>query len=156
MTVDDASFPVEPEWANLGLDAIGHVMDAAVARVGQVARVDVTMPDGSTMSEIVTPDEPAAGARTDAPPPAPVRGPVPTSAGGSFLGVAEPGFRPGEKVSIAVVVASSVATREGVAALRMPPGLLARRPFTMVLLGHDSGYLVVHDPTLAAGQAGAA
>lgn len=145
-TIDGVPFPVPPAWASRGMDAVAHVMSLTVTGLGRVARVDLTMPDGSTVSEILTPEE-AAQADDHAPEADVAYVPVPTSAGGSFLGVAEVGFRPGERVSVAVVVASSVASREGVAALRLPPGLLGREPFAMVLLGHDSGYVVVHDPT---------
>lgn len=146
--VDGTPFPVPGEWARLGVDAVGQVMEVLRDQVRQVARVNVTFPDGSVESEIITPED-ANGPgprRADAPAPA-AETPVRQSSSASFLGIAEPGFRPGEKVSIAVVVATTYARADSVAAFRMPPGLLARKPFAMVLLGSDSGYLVVHDPT---------
>ena len=150
--IDAQPFPVPAEWATVGSAAIGQVMEAISVHVGQVVRVDVTWPDGTHIAEIITPadaDELRLAGRREVPAPTPVH----PSSGGSFLSVAEPGFRPGERVSIAVVVSTSYATPDGVAALRMPPGLLARKPFAMVLLGHDSGYLVLHDPTENTGAA---
>ena len=150
--LDGDSFPVPEEWAAIGSAAIGQVMEAISVHVGQVVRVDVTWPDGTHLTEILTPADADELHHADRPP-IPAATPVRASSGGSFLGVAEPGFRPGERVSIAVVVSSAYATADGVAALRMPPGLLARKPFAMVLLGHDSGHLVVHDPHPGAGAA---
>ena len=143
--IDEKPFPVPAEWATIGSAAIGQVMEAISVHVGQVVRVDVAWPDGTHIAEIITPadaDELRLVERPHVPAPTPVH----PSSGGSFLGVAEAGFQPGERVSIAVVVSTSYAGADGVAALRMPPGLLARKPFAMVLLGHDSGYIVLHDP----------
>ncbi len=150
--LDGAPFPVPAEWAGAGSAAIGPVMEAISVHVGRVVRVDVTWPDGTHLTEIITPADADELHHADRPPIPPATS-VRASSGGSFLGVAEPGFRPGERVSIAVVVATSHAGLDGVAALRMPPGLLARKPFAMVLLGHDSGHLVVHDPHPDAGAA---
>ncbi|MEU2200584.1 hypothetical protein [Isoptericola sp. NPDC019482] len=146
VTLDGDPFPVPPEWAGVGRDAIGAVMDAVGEYVGQVVRIDITYPDGTTETEILTPDD-TDQLRQDAPTPhTPPARPVQASANGSFLGVAEEGFRPGEPVSIAVVVTTATAGHDGVAALRLPPALLTRTPLALVLLGHDSGTLVLHDP----------
>jgi hypothetical protein len=48
------------------------------------------------------------------------------------------GFRPGEEVAIAYVVARRTADEDGTAALRLPPALLATRRDGLVLLGLSS------------------
>lgn len=62
------------------------------------------------------------------------------------FGVVGTGFLPGEPVYVAVVVATREAHDNGTAELPLPAALLDHLPAAIVLLGHTSGTLVVHDP----------
>ncbi|QAY68650.1 hypothetical protein [Xylanimonas protaetiae] len=142
--VDGRPFGGAAEWAPIGKPAIGMVLDVLAAHTGERTRVDIRLADGTQDCEFLIPEE----HRQHASPPVPTR-PSQTvryTGGGSVFGVSQGGFQPGENVSIAVVVSNADADADGVASLRLPPGLLAGRPFTMLLLGHTSGSVVVHDP----------
>ncbi len=142
--LDGHPFDGASEWTPVGKPAIGMVLDVLAARTGERTRVDIRMADGTQDCEFLLPEEhhPYATPSTPNRPSDTVR----YTGGGSVFGVSQGGFQPGENVSIAVVVSNTDADDDGVASLRLPPGLLAGRPFTMLLLGHASGAVVVHDP----------
>ncbi|ACZ31358.1 hypothetical protein Xcel_2342 [Xylanimonas cellulosilytica DSM 15894] len=149
--LDGHPFDGASEWTPVGPPAIGMVLDKLRTVTGERTRVDIRLADGTQDVEFLVPDQSPE-------PPAPSAPNQPTTTvrhtrGGTVFGVSQGGFRPGEKVSIAVVVSTSDADIDGVANLRLPPGLLAGRPFTMLLLGHKSGSVVIHDPHDAARSA---
>jgi hypothetical protein len=142
--LDGRRFGGAPEWTAVGRPAIGMVLDRIEAATGERTRVDIRLADGTQDCEFLVPGE----NRPRSTPPAADR-PTATvrhTGGGSLLGVSQGGFQPGENVSSAVVVSTANADADGVASLRLPPGLLAGRPFTILLLGHQSGAVVIHDP----------
>ncbi|QAY63245.1 hypothetical protein ET495_08300 [Xylanimonas allomyrinae] len=146
VTLDGEPFDGAAEWLAVGEPAIRAVLPALAGAAGQTVRVDIHLPGGRHLVEYLTPDDVGDGdAPASASPPAGAQ-PVRRSGGGTVFGVAEQGFRPGEVVSVAVVVAATHADATGLATLRMPPGLLAGRPLELMLLGHTSGVVVVHDP----------
>lgn len=145
--LDGSPFDGAAEWTPIGQPAIGMVLDTLADHTGERTRVDIRLADGTQECEFLVPDEPRPrGTPPTADRPASV---VRHTGAGSVFGVSQGGFRPGESVSIAVVVSTADADGDGVASLRLPPGLLAGRPFTMLLLGHTSGSVVVHDPHAA-------
>lgn len=90
-------------------------------------RVEVREEDGSTFTDIITPEH-----RDVEPPPAARR------VLASPFGISGDGFTAGEQVEICVVVARQVAADDGSAQLRLPPALLASHP-DVVLVGRTSG-----------------
>ena len=99
-------------------------------------RVEVREADGSTFTDIVTPrsqearpPDPALAATA---PPDQTTG---ETASGRFL--------PLEDVAVAVVVAHQTASEDGVANLRLPPALLESHAGRLVLVGQQSGAIVM-------------
>ncbi len=99
-------------------------------------RVEVREADGSAFTDIVTPESPEV--RLPDPPP-PHTDPVDEVAGGTASGR----FLPLEDVAVAVVVAHQTASEDGVASLRLPPALLEAHAGRLVLVGQQSGAVVV-------------
>lgn len=99
-------------------------------------RVEVREADGSTFTDIVTP-----GSQEVRPPDPPLAGTAPPdqttgeTASGRFL--------PLEDIAVAVVVAHQTASEDGVANLRLPPALLETHAGRLVLVGRQSGAVVV-------------
>ncbi|QSR33395.1 hypothetical protein CFI00_0175 [Nocardioides sp. S5] len=96
--------------------------------------------DGSTFTDIVTAESPEV--RLSDPPRSATNAPDPTAAqmpgqtaGGRFL--------PLEDVAVAVVVARQTASEDGVANLRLPAALLEAHAGRLVLVGQQSGAVVV-------------
>ncbi|ACZ29839.1 hypothetical protein Xcel_0801 [Xylanimonas cellulosilytica DSM 15894] len=127
-------------------DDLPQLLAEISARLDVSLRVEFTAADGQTVTEVITPADPA---QTDPATEARRAGERPI-----VFGVIGSGFEPGENVSIAVVVSTCTASDDGVAGLRLPPALLARKPGPLILLGTGSGRVVVSDPGVA--QAGAA
>lgn len=96
-------------------------------------RVEIREADGTTYADIATPPE------SPAPPaslPAPVAHEQPRVLRAPALGGA--GFRPGEEVALAYVVARKAADADGNASINLPPALLAATRSGLVLLGLTS------------------
>jgi hypothetical protein len=111
---------------NLSRDELRSVLNEITANLGTAARVEVHEADGTTYSDIETPTENAA-------PEAAV--PEPATATRVLAGA---GFRPGEQVALAYVVARQEADANGNAAVTLPPALLAATRQGLVLLGLTS------------------
>jgi hypothetical protein len=90
-------------------------------------RVEVTEADGTTYCDIATP------AATPSEPDSDETIVEPTSSG-----IHGAGFRPGERVAVAYVLAHETAADDGSAELRLPAAALARRRGALVLFGLDS------------------
>lgn len=99
-------------------------------------RVEVREADGSAFTDIVTPG-PQDVRPPDPPRPATARPDQTTgeTASGRFL--------PLEDVAVAVVVAHQTASEDGVANLRLPPALLEAHAGRLMLVGQQSGAVVV-------------
>jgi hypothetical protein len=99
-------------------------------------RVEVREADGSTFTDIVAPG--AQEVRLPEPP-QPATDPPDQTAGETASGR----FLPLEDVAVAVVVAHQTASEDGVADLRLPPVLLEAHAGRLVLVGQQSGAIVV-------------
>lgn len=104
------------------------VVDEITSTIGAAARVEIREADGSTFADIETPPvEPAAGIAEPEP--------EPITTKPFFSGA---GFRPGEEVALAYVVARQFADRDGNAAIHLPPALVSAARTGLVLLGLSS------------------
>ena len=99
-------------------------------------RVEVREADGSTFTDIVTAESPEVRP-PDPPRPATAQ---PDQATGE---TASGRFLPLEDVAVAVVVAHQTASEDGVANLRLPPALLEAHAGRLILVGQQSGAVVV-------------
>ena len=108
------------------------VVETIAADLGTPVRVDVHEADKSSFTDIVSPHRQGlhtAKLVTKAPP---------------CIGeVAGRGFLPDEEVEIAVVVARQVASNDGTARVRLPPALLEAHPGLVLLVGKESGTVMV-------------
>ena len=111
---------------SLSRDDLRSVLDEITASLGTAVRVEVHEADGRTYSDIETPAEDAA--------PDPIQ-PVPKTATTALAGA---GFRPGEQVALAYVVARQEADANGTAAINLPPALLTATRHGLVLFGLTS------------------
>ncbi|GAB2473451.1 hypothetical protein [Xylanimonas ulmi] len=145
VTVDGGGWS-SPTTPHPTTDDLPQLLTEISTQLNVPLRVEFTTADGQTVTEVVTP---ADTAQTTFIPQAHRPGGRPI-----VSGVIGSGFEPGENVSIGVVVSTCTASDDGVAGLRLPPALLARKPGPLILLGVDSGRVVVSDP--GAPQAGAA
>lgn len=102
------------------------VLDEITARLGTAVRVEVHEADGTTYSDIETPAESTAPNAME---------PEPETATAALAGA---GFRPGEQVALAYVVARQEADANGNAAINLPPALLTGTRQGLVLLGLTS------------------
>lgn len=91
-------------------------LDEITADLGVPLRVEVREADGSTYADIAVP--PTGSAPTTAP--TAETSPLPAPAA-----LASAGFKPGEDVALAYVVARQPADSDGSAAVNLPPALLA-------------------------------
>jgi hypothetical protein len=110
----------------LSRDDLPSVLHEVTASLGTAVRVEVHEADGTTYSDIETPAESAAPAAVE---------PEPETATPALAGA---GFRPGEQVALAYVVARREADANGNAAITLPPALLAATRHGLVLLGLSS------------------
>ena len=110
----------------LSRDDLRAVLDEITASLGTAARVEVHEADGTTYSDIETPAENAASDAME---------PEPETSTPSLAGT---GFRPGEQVALAYVVARQEADADGKTAINLPPALLSATRHGLVLLGLTS------------------
>jgi hypothetical protein len=99
-------------------------------------RVEVREADGSAFTDIVTPGP------QDVPPPDPPR-PATAQPDQATGETASGRFLPLEDVAVAVVVAHQTASEDGMANLRLPPALLESHAGRLMLVGQQSGAVVV-------------
>lgn len=111
---------------SLSRDELRPVLDEITTKLGTAVRVEVHEADGTTYSDIQTPPE-----LTEPP----SSKPSPEAAVPALTGT---GFRPGEQVALAYVVARQEADADGNAAICLPPALLAATRNGLVLLGLTS------------------
>ena len=109
-----------------------RVLDDIAADLGTPVRVEVHEADDSTFTDIVTPDRPRLHVVEHA-----------KQATVTVGEVAGEGFLPNEDVAVAVVVAHQTASTEGTTRLRLPPALLEAHPGLLVLMGRESGTVMV-------------
>lgn len=114
------------EDRKLSRDDLRSVLDEITASLGTAVRVEVHEADGTTYSDIETPAENAAPDAME---------PEPETATPALAGA---GFRPGEQVALAYVVAHQEADANGNAAINLPPALLTATRHGLVLLGLTS------------------
>jgi hypothetical protein len=118
----------------------GHLqrlVDVIASDLGTPVRVEVHEVDGSTFTDIVTPQPRPADPSTKQ-----VQHRARRKALASAFGISGGGFTAGETVEICVVVARRIADDEGTALLRLPPAVLADHP-NVVLIGRTSGAVAV-------------
>ena len=111
---------------HLGRADLRSVLDEITTDLGTAVRVEVRESDGTTYSDIATPPDRPAPASEE---------PRPETATPALAGA---GFRPGEEVALAYVVARQAADADGNAAINLPPALLAATRGGLVLLGLSS------------------
>jgi hypothetical protein len=125
----------EPYSADRSLQR-GHLqrlVEAIASELGTPVRVEVHETDGSTFTDIVTPEPRPADPSTKQ---------VQREALSSAFGISGGGFTAGEQVDVCVVVARRVADDDGTARLRLPPAVLADHP-NIVFIGRISGAVAV-------------
>lgn len=125
--IDGRPYAADRQLCRVDLRA---VLDEITADLETPVRVEVRESDGTTYADIATPPEPPAPA-TEEPSPTP-RPPV----------LAGAGFKPGEEVALAYVVARYLADCDGNASINLPPALIAATRGGLVLLGLTSQTLV--------------
>ena len=128
VSLDREPYPAD----TLRRDDLKRVLDDIAASLGTPIRVEVHEADDSTYTDIVAPEPPS---RRVIEPPQEASTSVGEVAGASFL--------PLEEVAIAVIVARQSADRDGTARLRLPPALLEAHAGLVVLMGQESGTVVV-------------
>lgn len=114
------------EGRRLSRDDLRSVLDAITTSLGTAVRVEVHEADGTTYSDIETPAEGTAPDAVE---------PEPETATPALAGA---GFRPGEEVALAYVVARQEADASGNAAINLPPALCTATRQGLVLLGLTS------------------
>lgn len=129
VTLDREPYSAEGALQRSDLQA---VVKTIAADLGTPVRVDVHEADKSSFTDIVSPD------RQGLHPVKPV-----TKASLSVGELAGRGFLPAEQVEIAVVVAHQVANNDGTARVRLPPALLEAHPGLVLLVGKESGTVMV-------------
>jgi hypothetical protein len=122
---------------SLQRDHLHRLVDGIASDLGTPVRVEVHEVDGSTFTDIVTPQPRPADPSTKQ---------VQCRALASAFGISGGGFTAGETVEVCVVVARRIADDDGTAQLRLPPAVLADHP-TVVLIGRTSGALAVSEGT---------
>lgn len=105
---------------------VGDLLDQITTTLESPVRVEVHEADGTTYADIATPPDTAA------------RPPEDRTAPGEPAGEDGTGFQPGEEVALAYVLTRQTADADGVAALRLPPALLASRREGLVMVGLTS------------------
>jgi hypothetical protein len=110
----------------LGRTDLRSVLDRITTDLGTAVRVEIRESDGTTFSDIKAPPDPPAQESAEPQ----TRTTTPALAGA--------GFRPGEEVALAYVVARQSANSDGNASINLPPALLAAKRGSLVLLGRSS------------------
>ncbi|WP_107706206.1 hypothetical protein [Nocardioides allogilvus] len=111
---------------HLGRAELRLVLDEITTNLGTAVRVEVREAGGASYADIATPPDPPAPASEEPQPPLT----TPALAGA--------GFRPGEEVALAYVVARQAADSDGNTSIHLPPALLASTRGGLVLLGLSS------------------
>jgi hypothetical protein len=112
------------EDRRLGRSDLPPILEEITTDLETAVRVEVREADGATYSDIATPPERTARAEDV---------PIP-----SARALAGAGFKPGEEVAIAYVVARQPADSDGNASMNLPPALLAATRGGLVLVGVTS------------------
>ncbi|WP_460790735.1 hypothetical protein [Nocardioides maradonensis] len=102
------------------------VVDEIATDLGCPVRIDLREADGATYTDVHLPTDPPAPAADEC---------APEIASPSLAGA---GFRPGEEVALAYVVARRLADADGTAAINLPPALVAAARSGLVLFGLTS------------------
>ena len=123
VTVDGEPYAVDRP---LGRAELRSILDRITTDLGTAVRVEVRESDGTTYSDIATPPDCPARESEE---------PHPTTTTPALAGA---GFRPGEEVALAYVVARQSADSDGNASINLPPALLAATRGGLVLLGLSS------------------
>lgn len=118
-------------------DELKRVLNDIATDLETPIRVEVHEADDSTFTDIMTPEAPKLSVVQ------PIRQPGTPQAPPSIGEVTGTGFLPNEEVAVAVVVAHQVADTDGTARLRLPHALLEAHPGLVVLMGQQSGSVVV-------------
>lgn len=125
LTIDVDGDPYEPDSV-FTRTHLRDVLDQITTTLNSPVRVEVHEIDGTTYADIAIPPAfPALSVDEDRPQS------EPTGGDGA-------GFQPGEEVAIAYVLTRQRADADGVAALRLPPALLASRREGLVMVGLTS------------------
>lgn len=123
VTVDDQPFADDRV---LGRKDLESVVAEITTDLQTAVRVTIHESDGTTYDDYATPPDTAAPAAKE--PERPTLTPA----------LACTGFRPGEEVALAYVVARQLADEDGTAAINLPPALLSAARSGLVLLGLNS------------------
>ena len=103
------------------------VVDEITTGIGAAVRVEIREADGSTFADIETPPPAETAPRPQEPESVMTR-----------HALSGAGFRPGEEVALAFVVARQPADQDGNAAINLPPALASATRSGLVLLGLSS------------------
>jgi hypothetical protein len=107
-------------------DDLRSVIDQITTRLGAAVRVELREADGTTYTDLHTPPELPAPVHEER---------EPETASPALAGA---GFRPGEQVALAYVVARQAADADGNAVIHLPPAFLAATRSGLLLLGLSS------------------
>lgn len=118
----------------MGRGDLRRVVEDIATSLEEPVRVDVREADGTTYTDIVLPPDPtnadpSVGGTIEA-------SAVPHTRAGGITGH---GFKPGESVAVAYVLAEQTADEQGTATLGLPPAMLVGRSASLVLVGLASG-----------------
>jgi hypothetical protein len=111
---------------DLARSDLRSILDEITIGLETAVRVEVRESDGTTYADIATPPEPTAPEED---------GPLPNPRTHALAGA---GFKPGEEVALAYVVARQPADSDGNASINLPPALIAATRGGLVLLGLTS------------------
>ena len=114
------------EDRRLGRSDLRSILDEITTELETAVRVEVRESDGTTYADLATPPEPPAPAAEE---------PSPTPRPPALAGA---GFKPGEEVALAYVVARQPADSAGKASIDLPPAIVAATRGGLVLLGLTS------------------
>lgn len=121
-------------------DDLQRLLRDLATDLGTPIRVEVREADGSAFTDIVTQESQDVRLPD---PPRPATAPADETASEMVGETARGRFLPLEDVAVAVVVAHQTASEDGVAHLRLPPVLLEAHAGRLVLVGQQSGAIVV-------------
>lgn len=127
--VDHEPHPLNEHEAHRGREALGDVLNDIAIALDAPVRVELLEHDGTKFTDIVRPD--------------PTRWPRPETDALPRTARHRSGFIPSELIDVAVVVGHVEATSSGNAEIDLPPSLVSKHPGHIVLLGANSGTLVV-------------
>jgi hypothetical protein len=125
LTVDLDGHPYATH-RQLGRADLRALLDEITTDLETAVRVEVRESDGATYADIATPPDSASPAADE---------PSPNARPSALAGA---GFKPGEEVALAYVVARHSADSDGNASINLPPALMAATRGGLVLLGLTS------------------